>query len=70
MQDVACYILQVSYSHCKWTLFITRSRLLFYFVFRTRSIFFCTIYRLLLLLLLLLLLCRPQKMSIMHKIIS
>ena len=30
----------------QWTLFITRSRLLFYFLFRTHSIFFCTIYRL------------------------
>ena len=30
----------------QWTLFITRSRLLFYFVFRTRSIYFHTIYRL------------------------
>ena len=30
----------------QWTLFITRSRLLFYFLFRTRSICFRTIYRL------------------------
>ena len=30
----------------EWTLFLTHSRLLFYFVFRTRSICFRTIYRL------------------------
>ena len=30
----------------QWTLFITHSRLLFYFMFCTRSICFCTIYRL------------------------
>ena len=30
----------------KWTLFIIRLRLLFYFVFRTRSICFRNIYRL------------------------
>ena len=29
-----------------WTLFLTRSRLLFYFLFRTRSICFRTTYRL------------------------
>ena len=30
----------------KWTLFLTRSRLLFYFLFRTRLICFRTTYRL------------------------
>ena len=30
----------------KWTLFLTHSRLLFYFVFRTRSICFRSIYQL------------------------
>ena len=30
----------------QWTLFITRSRLLFYFVFRSHLIFFHTTYRL------------------------
>ena len=30
----------------QWTLFLTRSRLLFYFLFRIRSIYFRNIYRL------------------------
>ena len=49
--------LQIQYTMCnhslyrndtvlKWTLFIIRLRLLFYFVFRTRSICFRNIYRL------------------------
>ena len=47
---VACMHLYLScitfyVSGSEWTLLITRSRLLFYFVFRTRSICFRTTYR-------------------------
>ena len=36
----------VHYAISQWTLFLTRSRLLFYFLFRIRSIYFRNIYRL------------------------
>ena len=47
INTVATFLVHSHLTYCtKWTLFITRSRLLFYFAFRTHSIFFRTVYRL------------------------